>query len=73
MPKGMQPSIAIIIPVYNEAKVLPQALTMLRALSVEEIIFVDGGSTDESRVLIEDAGFSCMSSAAGRAKQMNAG
>jgi len=67
------PSISIVIPIYNEEKVLPQALLELKNLDVEQIIFVDGGSTDKSRVLIQEAGYHCLLSRAGRAKQMNFG
>lgn len=70
------PSLAIVIPVYNEAQVLPDALTALGGLSMGSsdcIVFIDGGSTDQSRALIEAGGFRCITSAPGRAKQMNTG
>lgn len=66
-------SVAIVIPTYNEARILPQALKLLDGLSVDELIFVDGGSTDESRVLIQTQGYTCLLSELGRAKQMNLG
>ena len=70
------PSLAIVIPVFNEAKVLPQALTSLAELSMDSsdsIIFVDGGSTDQSIQLIQQHGYQCLHCEAGRAKQMNYG
>ncbi|MDX8381892.1 MAG: TIGR04283 family arsenosugar biosynthesis glycosyltransferase [Ghiorsea sp.] len=67
------PSLAIVIPVYNEVKVLPKALKSLQELNVDELVFVDGGSTDGTQQVIEEAGFVCLQSEAGRAKQMNMG
>lgn len=73
MQRSPPPSLAIVIPVFNEAMILPNALKSLQALAVEELIFVDGGSTDDTVQLIQDAGFTCLLSEAGRAKQMNFG
>ncbi len=67
------PSVAIVIPTYNEASTLPQALKRLDGLCADELIFVDGGSTDESRALIQAQGHRCLFSELGRAKQMNTG
>lgn len=67
------PSLAIVIPVYNEAKILAKTLKMLDKLTVEEIIFVDGGSTDSSKTLISKAGHTCLQSGLGRGQQMNFG
>ncbi|MDQ7005593.1 MAG: TIGR04283 family arsenosugar biosynthesis glycosyltransferase [Ghiorsea sp.] len=68
------PSLAIVIPVFNEGSILSCALTSLQMLAgVDDIIFVDGGSTDNTVSLIQDAGFVCLQTEAGRAKQMNAG
>ncbi len=72
--KHNSPGIAIVIPVRNEAAMLPQALQRLKALQgVDEIVFVDGESSDGSAALIQAAGFICLLSTAGRAKQMNMG
>ncbi len=49
------------------------ALKSLQGLAVDELIFVDGGSQDNSVKLIQDAGFVCLQSEPGRAKQMNLG
>jgi len=73
LPNRTTPNLAIVIPVFNEEKVLPDALNNLRQLNIDELIFVDGGSTDNTKQLIIDAGFNCLTSKAGRAKQMNMG
>jgi rSAM/selenodomain-associated transferase 2 len=67
--------LSIIIPVLNEALVLPALLERLLPLSRHgcEVLFVDGGSTDESVAMIECAGFKVVNSQPGRARQMNAG
>jgi glycosyltransferase involved in cell wall biosynthesis len=46
--------ISIVCPVYNEEKYLPQLLAFLDSAepSEKQIIFIDGGSTDHSRKLI---------------------
>ena len=41
--------------------------------SPDSIIFVDGGSTDQSRALIHEHGFECLQCNPSRAKQMNLG
>jgi len=65
-----------VIPVFNEEKNLPHALKEIQRLELEasdELIFIDGGSSDNTKQLIQDAGFHCLISEAGRAKQMNMG
>lgn len=65
--------ISIIIPFYNEEKILLENLAYFQELSrLSELIFVDGGSVDKSR---EIAG-SCarvLIAERGRARQMNYG
>jgi len=76
LPKQTLPSLAIVIPVFNEEKNLPNALKEIQRLELEasdELIFIDGGSNDNTKQLIQDAGFHCLISEAGRAKQMNMG
>ncbi|WP_232522259.1 TIGR04283 family arsenosugar biosynthesis glycosyltransferase [Marinimicrobium alkaliphilum] len=67
--------LSVILPVYNESEQLPELLSHLgRALPAgAEVIFVDGGSTDDSAALVRAAGFLCLESESGRARQMNAG
>jgi len=68
-------SLSIIIPVLNEA---PNIVTALGALSTcrargVEIIVVDGGSTDGTVALAQPLADFVITSARGRATQMNAG
>lgn len=65
--------ISIIIPVVNEEENLEKLLPYLQENKAEEIIVVDGGSTDKSRVVAKKFQVTLISSAKGRAKQMNAG
>jgi len=76
LPKQSLPSLAIVIPVFNEEKTLAHAIKRIQRLELEatdELVFVDGGSTDKTKRLILDAGFKCLNSELGRAKQMNKG
>jgi len=66
-------SIAIIIPVFNEASVLAELIERLQAVGADELIFVDGGSCDESRRLLAHSGVRWLQSESGRATQMNTG
>jgi len=66
-------SIAIIIPVFNEAENLPKLLRMLSSLDADEIVLVDGGSQDDSQILLGRSPFRWLQSDKGRAAQMNAG
>ncbi len=79
--------ISVIIPVYNEQKVLPHTLPALFGQSGDyEVIAIDGGSTDRTRVILDHFGFSdhlapsfpyfsrrVLTAPKGRASQMNAG
>ncbi len=64
--------VSIIIPVLNEAKIVPELLDNLRGLAAE-IIVVDGHSTDDTAALVRAAGVRCLVAPRGRASQMNAG
>ncbi|WP_445398299.1 TIGR04283 family arsenosugar biosynthesis glycosyltransferase [Zobellella sp. An-6] len=65
---------SIIMPVLNEAAILPRTLAALPPGGGQaEVILVDGGSTDESAALARRAGVRVVTSAPGRARQMNAG
>lgn len=56
-----EPSIAVAIPVYNEAEVLPRLLSRLRAVldsmggGPHQMVFVDDGSSDGTVELLEEA------------------
>jgi len=65
--------ISVIIPILNEAKILEKSLTRLQPeLENNELIIVDGGSTDDSVSIAEKYG-KVVISERGRAKQLNAG
>ena len=69
----MSQKISIIIPVLNEAQILEKTLSQLQSeLGNHELIVVDGGSTDGSVHIAEKYG-KVVTSARGRAKQLNAG
>ncbi|MGE0642832.1 MAG: TIGR04283 family arsenosugar biosynthesis glycosyltransferase [Nitrospira sp.] len=78
--------ISVIMPAYNEEKVLPDTLNALFEQSGEfEVILVDGGSTDHTRAIVDQFNFQNHSpltpypsrrvliAPKGRASQMNAG
>ncbi|WP_448572231.1 TIGR04283 family arsenosugar biosynthesis glycosyltransferase [Trichothermofontia sp.] len=76
--------ISVIVPVLNEASILPETLHHLaRASQGEwhpgqptatlEVIVVDGGSTDPTVAQAQALGVTLLHSAAGRAQQMNTG
>jgi rSAM/selenodomain-associated transferase 2 len=67
--------LSIIVPMLNESEQLPELFAHLLPYQQAgcEIIFVDGGSSDGSAMLSEEAGFIALRTARGRAKQMNAG
>jgi rSAM/selenodomain-associated transferase 2 len=78
--------ISVIMPTYNEEKILPSTLAALFAQTGEfEVIIVDGGSTDETLAILDDLEFRpssfltphvsrrALTAPKGRASQMNAG
>ncbi len=68
-------SIAIVIPVLDEEQELPALVGHLRKLDPQpdQIIAVDGGSSDRSRDIVCDAGWRLVEAPRGRAAQINAG
>lgn len=64
-------SVSVIMPVLNEAAVIRRRLDELARLGLGETIVVDGGSTDGTQALV--TGARLLTSAPGRATQMNAG
>jgi len=75
-----KPSLSIIIPVLNESENLRPCLSALASASASidppndhwEIILCDGGSTDNTIKIASESPFQLISSAPGRAIQMNA-
>ncbi len=67
--------VSIVIPVFNESEYLDKNLPLFDRLKSpsNEIIFVDGGSTDGTVGLLKSAGYRVVSSKKGRANQMNTG
>lgn len=66
-------SVAVIVPLLNEAAELPRLLHRLRTCAADEMVVVDGGSTDDSRRLLQASGVRWLASPPGRAVQMNNG
>ncbi|MEC4984261.1 MAG: TIGR04283 family arsenosugar biosynthesis glycosyltransferase [Oscillatoria sp. PMC 1068.18] len=66
--------ISIIIPVFNEAKIIETTLLKLQKSATKEIIVVDGGSEDKTVELAQKFPVKVISRPhVGRANQMNAG
>jgi mycofactocin glycosyltransferase len=54
MSGGHHPAVSIVVPVYNQAHVLPRTVpSLIRQEGISEIIWVDDGSSDGSAELIE--------------------
>ena len=52
-----RPSVSMIIPVYNESKIIEKKIENIRALSYPkdklEVLFIDGNSSDDTPRLIQ--------------------
>src|SRR5687768_8779353 len=72
---ALTPDLSIVIPTLNEAAALPTLLDQLRRQEglACEIIVADGGSTDATAALAQQAGARVLGAPRGRGAQMNAG
>jgi rSAM/selenodomain-associated transferase 2 len=66
-------SVSVIIPTLNEASCLAETLRRLREQRPQEILVVDGGSTDETCAIAAAGADRLYSGPRGRAAQMNPG
>ncbi len=69
------PSLSIVIPALDEAEHLPKLLAQLEGARARgaEVVLVDGGSSDGTARIAEEAGIQVIWSPAGRARQLQAG
>jgi rSAM/selenodomain-associated transferase 2 len=65
--------ISVIVPVFNEEKNIAVTLAALQRLKPDEMILVDGGSSDATREICQRFGVELYLSRPGRAAQMNFG
>lgn len=66
-------TVSVIVPTLNEEAVLAATLEHVRQAGVDEIIVVDGGSTDTTTAIAARHADEVLSAPRGRAAQMNAG
>ena len=68
-------TVSIIVPMLNEEGNLKRLIKTLNALTPPpfEVIFVDGGSQDDSYPIAAASGFIALKNSQGRAQQQNAG
>jgi rSAM/selenodomain-associated transferase 2 len=71
--KGSMLRISVIIPALNEESIIFSTLEALGPVEPEEVIVVDGGSTDQTREIVACTDATLVSSTCGRAEQMNHG
>ncbi len=67
------PRVSVIVPALNEAQGLGATLACIPHTPGDEIIVVDGGSTDETVAIAQQSCAVVLHSPAGRALQMNCG
>ncbi len=65
--------VSVVVPMLDEAAVLPAMLAHVGGIGADEVVFVDGGSRDGSVELARRAGIEVIGASRGRARQMNAG
>ena len=65
--------ISVIIPALNEEKSIAATVAALRTLKIDELLIVDGGSTDRTIEICKRLEANVLSSTRGRSAQMNLG
>ncbi len=65
--------VSVVIPALNEASMIADCVKKALRAGADEVIVVDGASSDATRQLAEQAGARVMTAAQGRATQQNAG
>jgi rSAM/selenodomain-associated transferase 2 len=65
--------ISIVIPIINELNCIQTTIEHVKKLAVDEVLFVDGGSTDGTAEFITKAALPLISSRPGRGHQLRAG
>lgn len=68
-----EPTIAVIVPVLNEAETIGALIDDLKAQAFFEIIVVDGGSTDGTNAIVASKNVCLIATRRGRGLQLNAG
>ena len=64
--------ISVIMPAYNEERALPNTLRALFTQQGDyEVVVVDGGSTDQTRAIVESFGFIDSASAPRRSSDIS--
>jgi len=67
------PSVAIVVPVFNERSLIDDLIVCLQDVGADEIVFVDGGSSDGTQEILHASGMQWQQAKPCRALQMNAG
>jgi len=74
-PSDLHATVGVVIPSYQIADSLPDCIDSIQNNSIQpdQIVVVDGGSTDGTRDVAKERGVSCIESPLGRGPQIKAG